>query len=106
MGCISVRIVPVPVAEMSVHTASENGISSSADCRNAIISAIATAIATKTELSVSSLPIDMTASASSVNTKPRVTIGLVCRVGTSDMYLMVEEGNLITIDGEYMKVLR
>lgn len=106
MGCISVTFSRQG-QKVSSSAMPENGITSSADCRNAIISAISSAIATGTEVSVGHILPGLSSGAVSANRRPTVVIGLVCRIGPStDTYLMVEEGNLITIDGEYMKVLR
>ena len=42
-----------------------------------------------------------------MNIWPSVGLWLVCSVGLDrDEYLMVTEGNLITIDGKYLKVLK
>lgn len=106
MGCISVTFSRQG-ASVNSSAMPENGIVSSADCRNAIIAAISTAIATGTEVSIGHILPGLAFGTAAANRKPSVVIGLVCRTGPStDTYLMVEEGNLITIDGEYMKVLR
>ena len=43
----------------------------------------------------------------SVNAWPSVGLWMVCSVGLDrDEYLMVTEGNIITIDGKYLKVLK
>lgn len=43
----------------------------------------------------------------SVNVWPAVGLWMVCSVGLDrDEYLMVTEGNVITIDGKYLKVLK
>ena len=43
----------------------------------------------------------------SVNVWPSVGLWMVCSVGLDrDEYLMVTEGNIITIDGKYLKVLK
>lgn len=41
------------------------------------------------------------------NVSTKVIIALVCRISEGEwLYLHVEEGNIITIDGQFMKVLR
>lgn len=43
----------------------------------------------------------------SKNASPKVIVALVCRISEDEwLYLHVEEGNIITIDGQFMKVLR
>ena len=49
----------------------------------------------------------MEAAVRSVNVWPAVGLWMVCSVGLDrDEYLMVAEGNIITIDGKYLKVLK
>lgn len=106
MGCISVSFSRQR-QQVNSSALPENNIGSSADCRNAIISAISTAVSTGTEVSIGHILPGLSIGSTAANARPTVVIGLVCRVGpATDTYLMVEEGNLITIDGQYMKVMR
>lgn len=51
--------------------------------------------------------VDLDISIQSKNVSPKVTVALICRIGTDEwLYLHVLEGNIITIDGQYIKVLR
>lgn len=107
MGCLSVSIQKAAVVDISVSAGCENGIDASADCRNAMLMAIATALNVGPDISIQDIRPDIQLNAENRNTKPSVSIYLVCKVDLGgDLYLQVEEGNVITIDGMYMKVMK
>ena len=50
---------------------------------------------------------DFNSSVSCVSSVPSISVGIVCDVGLdTESYLQVFEGNLITIDGCFLKVLK
>ena len=107
MGCLSVSIQKAAVVDVSVSAGCENGIDASAECRNALLMAMATALHTEPEIGIQDIKPDIRLNAENRNTKPTVSIYLVCKVDLGgDLYLQVEEGNVITIDGMYMKVMK
>lgn len=107
MGCLYVNIVsPQPAVVQVVPNAVQ--ADATATCKNAVLSAIAIASGIGTVVSVDGIGPDLAIDAQGRNTTPTVTVGLVCRVSITGgwYYLQVEEGNVITIDGQYMKVMR
>ena len=108
MGCLLVNVSsPQPA---SVQAVPVEGLQADATavCKNAILSAVAVASGVGTIVSVEGIGPDLAIDAQARNTTPAVTVGLICRVsiGENWYYLQVEEGNVITIDGMYMKVMK
>lgn len=107
MGCLSVSIQKAAVVDISVTAECRNGIDASAECRNVLLRAMATALHTEPDISIQDIRPDILVNAESRNVIPAVSIYLICRVDLGgDLYLQVEEGNVITIDGLYMKVMK
>lgn len=107
MGCLSVSIQKAAVVDISATALCENGIDAPAACRNIILKAVATALTIEPSVTVHDIKPDIQVNVGSKNTTPAVSVYLVCKVDIGGgLYLQVEEGNVITIDGQYMKVMR
>lgn len=109
MGCLSLSVQDQTVVDIAVSESCVNGgVSASVQCRNAILSAIATAVGISAQVSVSGVAPDIQVSFSSANITPSVTVGLVCGVSLDGdwQYLQLTDGNIIMIDGQYVQVIR
>lgn len=108
MGCASLIIQDKTTVDIQVVADGKNGIGASAECRAIILSAIATAVNVHPDITVDGIGTDIQFTVGSVNTKPTIAVGLVCRVNIDGewQYLQLADGNMITIDGQYIKVLR
>lgn len=109
MGCLSLTIQDRTLVDIEASAECRNtGLVASADCRNASLSVETDARNTPPAVSVIGIAPTVSFAVVSVNIRPSVSVGLVCGVNLDGtwQYLQVEDGCLITIDGQYMKVLR
>ena len=108
MGCLSVSILAPTPTDVLLSVVGQNGISGSAECRNVPVYVNTTAMNHAPILGTDCMNAELAIGMLAKNVRPSVAVSLICRVSIKGRweYLMVEEGDVITIDGQYIKVLK
>ena len=104
MGCLLVNIGSPHTADVSV-AAIDLYTSATAVCKNNIVCVAVPG--QEAWMNAEYVDAGLQTSVEYRNTTPSISIGLICAVSLDNwMYLQFEEGDAITIDGRYLKVLK
>lgn len=107
MSCINVTVWPVILYDISTDISVTNSLQVSVEGRSDNIYSEITSSSESVVVNVNASNTGIDVSVQSRGGRVSATLSIVCTISTGEtVFLEVIEGRLITIEGEYIKVLR